>query len=113
METWKTIEGFENYEVSTWGNIRGKYGVLKPYKNKKGYLKVGLYKDGKNNKKRVNRLVAQAFIPNPHCLPQVNHKDGNKLNNSYTNLEWVTNEENCYHAKRMRELANEANSCDR
>ena len=110
MEIWKKIEDFENYEVSTWGSVRGKRGIIKPYENSKGYLKVGLFKNGKHHKKRVNRLVAQAFIPNPYNLPQVNHKDGNKLNNSYTNLEWVTDEINKLHAKHMRELANETDT---
>ena len=102
QEIWKDIEGFEGlYQVSTWGNIRGARGILKPYKNNKGYLKVGLFKNGKDHKKRVNRLVALAFIPNPYNLPQVNHKDGNKENNSFTNLEWVTDEENKEHQKMM------------
>ena len=87
-EIWKDIPGFEGmYQVSTWGNVRGHKGILKPYVNEKGYLKVGLFKNGKRYKKRVNRLVALTFIPNPHNLPQVNHKDGNNQNNSVTNLE--------------------------
>ena len=103
MEIWKDIEGFEQYQVSTWGRIRNKHtGVLlKPYYNKKGYLKVGLSKNGKSHKFRVNRLVAMAFIPNIFDLPQVNHKDGNKANNSFTNLEWVTDEENKRHRQMM------------
>ena len=91
------------YQVS-WGNVRNANGyILTPYENKKGYLKIGLFQNGKLYKRRVNRLVAQAFISNPDNLPQVNHKDGNKKNNSYTNLEWVTNEENREHAKRLRQ----------
>lgn len=103
MEIWKDIEGFDGYQISTWGNVRNKHGqILKPYRNDKGYLKIGLMKNGKNHKKRINRLVAKAFITNPYDLPQVNHKDGNKENNSYTNLEWTTNEINAKHAKLMR-----------
>lgn len=105
MEIWKNIDGYDGkYQVSTWGRVRnaetGK--ILTPYKNEKGYLKVGLQKNGKSNKHRVNRLVAKAFVMNPYNLPQVNHKDGNKENNSYTNLEWTTNEINQKHSRLMR-----------
>lgn len=102
MEIWKNIDGFENYQVSIWGNIRNKNRILTPYVTQKGYLKIGLSKNGKNYKKRVHRLVAEAFIPNPHNLPQVNHKDGNPKNNSITNLEWCTNQENKSHAMKLR-----------
>ena len=102
-EIWRDVPGFEGlYQVSTWGNVRGKKGILKPYKNEKGYLKVGLFKKGKDHKKRVSRLVAMTFIPNPLNLPQVNHKDGNVENNSVTNLEWCDNQYNSDHAKNMR-----------
>lgn len=104
MEEWRDIEGFEGiYQVSSWGRVRSKYGILTPYRNKKGYLKIGLYiGDRKTKKYRINRLVAAAFIPNPLNLPQVNHKDGNKENNSVTNLEWSSDRQNKDHAKRMR-----------
>ena len=98
-EIWANIEGYGGkYKVSTWGRVRSistsTAKILKPYKNHKGYFKVGLMKDGRSNKHRVNRLVAQAFIPNWGNLPEVNHKDGNKANNSVTNLEWVSGREN-------------------
>lgn len=106
MELWREIEGFNGrYQISSWGRVRNvRTGcILKPYKNERGYLKVYLNKgNGKKAKPRINRLVAQAFIPNPYNLPQVNHKDGNKENNSYTNLEWVTNQQNATHAASMR-----------
>lgn len=103
MEIWRRIEGTK-YEVSSWGRIRNSESgtIIKPYRNSKGYLKVGLMVEGKNKKYRVNRLVAMAFIPNPYNLPQVNHKDGNKENNSFTNLEWITNDDNAKHRQLMR-----------
>ena len=110
MELWKDIEGFENYQVSSWGRVRSSNGILKPYRNKKGYLKGGLMKGGKCHKKRVNRLVAIAFVENPNNYPFVDHIDGNKENNSITNLRWVTDEENRAYAVRMRKLAKEMNS---
>jgi hypothetical protein len=64
-----------------------------------GYAFVGLYsgKGGKPSYRMVHRLVAEAFIANPHNKPEVNHKDGNKKNNSVANLEWVTRNENAIH----------------
>lgn len=98
MEIWKDIEGFEGrYAVSSWGRVKGLHGILTPYENHKGYLKVGLLRNGKRVKRRVHRLVAQAFIPNPENKPEINHIDGNKKNNSFSNLEWVTGEENREH----------------
>lgn len=106
MEIWKEIEGFEGiYWISTWGRVRGTKGILKPYKTEKGYYKVDLYKKGKRHKWRVNRLVAHAFIPNPYSLPQVDHVDGNKQNNSITNLRWVDNSTNVSAAKALRKMA--------
>ena len=108
MEIWKDIDGFNGkFQVSSWGRIRNAEtgNILKPYKNKKGYLKASLSYGGKSIKKRINRLVAIAFIDNPYNLPQVNHKDGNKENNSISNLEWVTNSENQKHATKLRRLS--------
>ena len=76
-----------------------KYGkVLNFQKEKKGYLSVHLSKEGKSKTIKVHRLIATHFIPNPENKPEVNHKDGNKENNSIENLEWVTSKENCQHA---------------
>ncbi len=64
----------------------------------KGYLRVTLYKDGSRKNFLIHRLIATHFIPNPENKPQVNHIDGNKINNNIDNLEWVTPSENTQHA---------------
>lgn len=95
-EIWTDVIGYEGlYKVSTWGHIKNKDGnLLTPYKNYKGYLKVGLMRNGINSKHRVHRIVAKAFIPNTAGYSEVNHKGGNKENNSVTNLEWVSGNRN-------------------
>ena len=112
-EVWKDIEGYEGlYQVSTCGNIKSlpkvrrngtgtyiqKERLLKPSNTSTGYKKVELCKDGKRKGFKVHRLVAIAFIPNPDNKPEVNHIDGNKINNNIDNLEWVTSSENSIHA---------------
>lgn len=64
-----------------------------------GYRMVVLTINGKKQYHNVHRLIAKAFIPNPKGLREVNHKDGNKLNNAVSNLEWVTTRENHFHAR--------------
>ena len=66
-----------------------------------GYAKVFISQEGKRKYPMVHRLVAEKFLPNPEKKPCVNHKDGNKLNNSVENLEWVTHSENTRHAIKM------------
>lgn len=103
IEEWKRIKDYEDYEISNFGRIKSykqdKNGkITLGNKDKKGYLTKTLYnKDGCKTFK-VHRLVAQAFIPNPNNLPEVNHKDGNHSNNSVYNLEWCTREYNQRHA---------------
>lgn len=104
-EYWKPIKGYEGlYMVSNWGRVKsikfGKERILKPVTNSSGYLLVGLYKNNIEKKYSVHRLVAEAFIPNPYNLPQVNHRDENKLNNNVDNLEWCTNEYNINYGTR-------------
>ena len=102
----KKIEINKNYSIDENGNVRNhKRGtILKPYNNKagKGYLYVCLYNGHiKQGAYGVHRLVAQTFIPNPNNLPQVNHKDGNTMNNNVSNLEWVSPLENVVHAAKV------------
>ena len=100
MDKWKPVVDNPNYEVSDTGRIR-RVGVSKDHSvtcDKHGYLNTQLYINGKRQHKKVSRVVAEAFIPNPNGKPEVNHIDGNKLNNNVSNLEWVTKLENCAHA---------------
>ena len=99
-EEWKTIESCQGYEVSNTGKVRNKKtGRILKQNKRRGYPFVVLM-NSKNEKKDyyVHRLVALAFIPNPSGFPQVNHRDGNKNNNSVENLEWCTARMNIQHA---------------
>ena len=140
MEEWRKIDGFENYEVSNEGRIRSvdheteqrisggvvvrrhyKGKILIPQESGDNYLYVGICKEGKRYKKRIHRLVAQAFLPNENSLPDVNHKDENKHNNfvfvnedgtidyEKSNLEWCTAEYNHNYGTHNQRVAN-ANS---
>jgi len=109
LETWKPVVGYEGlYQVSDFGEVislnykhTGQSRVLKPMKDRKGYLNVNLYKNGKKKRQLVHRLVAQAFIDNPDNLPEVNHIDENKENNKVcsgmVNLEWCNRKYNVNH----------------
>ena len=114
-EEWRDINDFDGYEVSSFGNVRGKdrlrkgkHGLrltngqpMKQVFNKKGYPEVRLRKEGTHTR-LVHRLVAKAFVSNHDNKSQVNHIDGNKLNNRADNLEWVNNSENQLHAYKLR-----------
>jgi hypothetical protein len=107
MENWKKIQGFENYSVSDLGRVRrdtpgrgtqpGRFIV--GGENNNGYKLVCLSKNGKNKTLFLHKLVADAFIPNPKNLPEVNHLNG-KDDNSAISLEWCTHSENMEHAFR-------------
>jgi hypothetical protein len=97
FEEWKDINGYKNYEVSSFGRIRNKNtGRILKAANKGGYYSVGL-SDKKTKSFSVHTLVARAFIPNPENKDTVNHKDKNGLNNNINNLEWMTIPENNKH----------------
>ena len=111
-EVWKDIVGFEGfYKVSNKGNVysverRDSRGnicegrVLKPGYTSRGYLQVGLSKNGKSKTRTVHRLVAETFLPNPNDLPQVNHRDEVKDNNNVENLEWCDSKYNINYGTR-------------
>lgn len=112
-EIWVPIKGYEGlYEVSNFGRVRslnyrhtGQTNVLSPGENKRGYLKVNLWKMGKNNIYSVHRLVAEAFLPNWFDDPVVNHIDENPSNNNVENLEWCSQQYNTNHGTRNERIS--------
>jgi hypothetical protein len=104
QEEWKAIaECNGEYYISDHGRVKsmkfGKERILKPCPNTRGYLMVFVAgKWGKQRCNTIHRLVATTFLPNPENKKEINHKDGNKLNNHISNLEWMTRKENIQHA---------------
>lgn len=113
-EIWQALPGVPGIEISMFGDVRTldrvvssenrtcftKGRVLKQQYNR-GYLIVSILVDGKCIKKRVNRLVAQTFIPNPDNFPEVNHKDCDKTNNNVDNLEWCSKSYNIQYREKF------------
>lgn len=108
-EIWKDVEGYEGkYIISNTNKIVSldfkRTGVRKqmiPRIGTTGYYMIVLCKDGKPKNHRMHRLIAKAFIPNPENKGDINHIDGNKLNNDISNLEWNTRQENINHAYKI------------
>lgn len=119
---WRDVIGYEGvYQVSSTGLVRSlerviedrmasgdmrlrrvKGRTLSPGRDSHGYLQVQLYRDRDGGKMHlVHRLVAASFVANPQAKPQINHLDGNPLNNRVENLEWSTSSENNLHATRI------------
>lgn len=116
VDTWRDIEGYEGvYQVSSSGRVRSLDRVV-TYKDghsqrlpgkllninydDSGYVIVTLYKSGQPKVFGVHRLVAEAFLPNPDTLAEVNHLDRNPANNCVANLEWISHRNNVIHACR-------------
>lgn len=132
MEIWRNAPGFEGlYQVSNEGRVKSlarvivykdgrkkilKEKILENVKNDLGYYTVQLYKNGEKSRKKVHRLVAQAFISNPHGYTEVNHKDEDKTNNTVwvnddgsvdfekSNLEWCTHKYNINYGTRNERM---------
>jgi hypothetical protein len=108
MEVWKDVPGYEGlYQASNIGRIKSlvkwdgnhwtKEKIMSFHKDKKGYIKSSLSKDGKHKTIYVHQIICKTFIPSIENKPHINHKDGNKQDNSVNNLEWCTQQENNIH----------------
>lgn len=118
---WRTVKDYEGvYEVSRRGEVRtlprllrSRNGTLSfesskmlvPNPGRRGYLRYVLSMSGKTTLRSAHRMVADAFIPNPHNLPQVNHIDENKTNNCVENLEWCSAKYNCNFGTRIARIS--------
>lgn len=109
-EIWRPVPGYEKcYEASSLGRLRslprngtvGYTRIIKPKITKPGYLDVVLQKNGGRKYCHLHQVIARTFIPNPKHKQQVNHIDGNKMNNRVENLEWNTPSENLRHKFRI------------
>ena len=112
IELWKEINDAPEFQISNLGRVKtphrtSKWGratkvhpsrIIEYDDTVSKYQQLDIRVNGKRYREYVHRLVAQYFIPNPENKPEVNHIDGNKSNNRFDNLEWVTHKENCHHA---------------
>lgn len=111
MEIWKVIKGFENYQISNFGKIKSlgnnaskKEKILIPSIDYKGYLTIGLCKNGIRKRFKIHQLVAIVFLNHKPCGHKlvVDHIDNNKLNNKFDNLQIISNRENCSKDKKNK-----------
>ena len=122
-EVWKDIRDFEGlYQISNLGRIKSlqryvrvggggfrplQERIISPVKCLNGYLEANLNKNGKRYVKLLHRVVAEAFLPNPHGYPQINHKDEDLTNCAVDNLEWCTAKYNAnYGTRNVRMMEN-------
>ena len=96
LELFKPIDGYDNYFVSNFGNIKNskKNKIMKLSNDNKGYKIINLSKNGKVKMFKVHRLVGIAFLENVDEKPMIDHIDNNRSNNNVKNLRWCTNQEN-------------------
>ena len=94
MESWKSVDEYPNYEVSTLGRVRRGEKMLKAHLNNWGYYDVYLSLNNAPHKFKVHRLVALAFIPNPDSKKEVDHINRIRSDNRVENLRWTTHSEN-------------------
>lgn len=107
QEIWKDITYLGNeYKLSSQGILIDKRTgeVKKDFDNGNGYRIFAIWKNNVQHNVLVHRLVAEHFLPNPHNLPEVNHKDEDKLNNCVDNLEWCTKEYNQSYGTRLQRI---------
>lgn len=108
-ETWKPINGFPKYHVSNQGRIKNIESgrIFTGTKDAFGYVHVRLINpEGTYTLRKIHRLVAEAFLPNPEGKPIIDHKDGDKTNNTLENLRWVTYSENIIAGEKRRKETN-------
>lgn len=109
VELWRDIKGYENeYQISTIGRLKSVKSnlIMKPMVATNGYLIACLWQNNKQRKITIHRLVADAFLPNPHGLPEINHIDEDKTNNRVENLEWCTHLYNMNYGNVCRKIGN-------
>lgn len=120
-EIWRDIQGYEGfYQVSNNGRVRScdrvvvykdgrshhfKGQLIHPVKTNSGYWQIRMKRNKHVKHAYVHRLVAQAFIPNPGKLPEINHRDENRLNNQVNNLEWIDRIGNLNYGNRPKRFA--------